>query len=55
MDKQFLYIITGLPYSGKTTLKTEMMRRFGYPTVSVDEYLSKGNYIVEEMTQKDWD
>ena len=55
MHKQRLYIITGLPYSGKTTLKTEIVKLFNFPVVSVDEFLDIGNYMVEEMEQKDWD
>lgn len=55
MNKQTLYIITGLPYSGKTTLTNELVKRFHFTVASVDEVLEKGNYVVELMTQQDWD
>ena len=50
-----LYIITGLPYAGKTTLVHELVRRFGFTTISVDEFIDRGSYVVERMTQADWD
>jgi len=49
-----LYIVTGLPYAGKTTLTNKLVERFGYEVVSVDEQIDQGNYIVEKMTQDDW-
>jgi len=52
--KQALYIVTGLPYSGKTTLTNELVKRFGFAVASVDEFLDKGSYVVEKMTQEDW-
>ena len=54
MGKQVLYIITGLPYSGKSTLTKELVRRLDLDTASVDEYLDKGKYVVEKMVQDDW-
>lgn len=54
MSQQFLLIITGLPFSGKTTLANILIRKFGYITVSVDEFIDSGNYIVEKMVQDDW-
>lgn len=54
MDKQILYIITGLPYSGKTTLTKELVKSLGFATASVDEFLNKGKYVIEKMTQDDW-
>jgi len=53
--KEMLYIITGLPYTGKTTLTQELVRRFGFTTISVDEFIDRGSYVVERMTQADWD
>lgn len=54
VGKQTLYIITGLPYSGKTILSNELVKRFKFIVCSVDEELDKGNYIVERMVQRDW-
>ena len=53
--KEMLYIITGLPYAGKTTLVHELVRRFGFTAISVDEFIDQGGYVVERMTQADWD
>lgn len=55
MNKLTLYIITGLPYAGKTTLTNELVKRSKFTVVSVDEAIDEGGYIVEQMTQKDWD
>lgn len=54
MSKQFLCIITGLPYSGKTTLTKELVRRFGFTVASVDEVMEEGHYSSEKMNQDDW-
>jgi predicted kinase len=54
VNKQRLFIITGLPYSGKTTLVNELVRRFDFTVVSVDEVLDENNFVVEKMTQDDW-
>jgi predicted kinase len=51
---QILYIVTGLPFSGKTTLTEKLKNRFSFKVASVDEMLDKGNYVVEEMSQDDW-
>lgn len=53
MAKQVLYIVTGLPYSGKTILTKELVRKLGVSVASVDDFLDK--YIVKNMAQKDWD
>jgi len=52
--KQTLYIVTGLPFSGKTTLSKELIQRFGFEIASVDEMLDKGHYVVETMSYDDW-
>jgi len=49
-----LYILTGLPYSGKTTLTRELVGRFGFSSVSMDDIMDEKGYEVEEMTQEDW-
>lgn len=52
--KQFLYIVTGLPFAGKTTLTKKLVERFGFEVASVDEMLDKGNFVVEKMSYDDW-
>lgn len=32
-----LYIMVGLPYAGKTTLRNKMVKRFGFNVISIDE------------------
>lgn len=54
MLKQYLYILTGLPYSGKTTLRNELVKRFHFTVASVDEQIDKKEFKVEQMTQEDW-
>ena len=54
MDKQIVYILTGLPYAGKTTLRRELVSRFGFSFVSVDDLIDENGFIVEEMSQEDW-
>lgn len=49
-----LYILTGLPYSGKTTLTKELVKRFGFSSVSMDDVMDEKGYEVEQMTQEDW-
>ncbi len=54
MAKQTLYIITGLPYAGKSTLTEQLIKKFDFAAASVDEFINKGKYAVDEMTQEDW-
>lgn len=54
MGKQYLYIITGLPFSGKTTLTRKLVKQFGLEVASVDEMLDRGNFVVEKMSYDDW-
>lgn len=49
-----LYILTGLPYSGKTILTKELTKRFGFSSVSMDDIMDEKGYEVEEMSQEDW-
>ena len=49
-----LYTLTGLPYSGKTTLTKELVKRFGFRSVSMDDVMDEKGYEVEQMTQEDW-
>lgn len=55
MTKQTLYILTGLPYAGKTTLRNELVRRFGFASISIDEINDDKGRKVEAMAQSDWD
>lgn len=52
--KQFLYIVTGLPFAGKTTLTKKLVEQFGFEVASVDEMLEKGKFVVEKMSDDDW-
>ncbi len=54
MDKPKLYIITGLPYAGKTTLARKLKERFKVQYASVDEELARGHYDIPAMSQQDW-
>jgi predicted kinase len=54
MNKPKLYIITGLPYAGKSVLSRELVRRFNFGYASVDSEITKGDYDVTKMSQKDW-
>jgi predicted kinase len=49
-----LYILTGLPYSGKTTLTKELVNRFGFIKVSMDDIIDEKGFEIEDMTQEDW-
>ncbi len=51
-----LYILTGLPYSGKTTLRKALVERLHSEAVSVDEIMdAKDMWRVGHPTQEDWD
>lgn len=52
--KQYLYIVTGLPYSGKSTLIKALVKRFGFNVASTDEMIEKEHYDVPKMKQDDW-
>ncbi len=54
MSKQSFYIMCGLPYSGKSTLTKELVKRFGFSVGSMDAILDERNFEVEKMTQDDW-
>ncbi len=51
---QILYILCGLPYSGKTTLANELVRRFGFKTASVDDIMDEKEIDSDTMSQEDW-
>lgn len=48
-----LYILTGLPYSGKTTLRKALVQRLRVQTVSVDEMMSTAFTLFEEPTNEE--
>lgn len=54
MNKGFLYTLTGLPYSGKTTLTNELVKRFGFKIASMDDIMSDMGLDPVKMTQDDW-
>jgi predicted kinase len=54
MSLQTLYILTGLPYAGKSTLRKRLIDRYGLSYVSVDELIDRRNLDTEVMTQDDW-
>ncbi len=50
-----LYILAGLPYSGKTTLRKELVKRLNFDCVSVDEIMKDKNmWRSGHPTQDDW-
>lgn len=50
-----LYIMCGLPYSGKTTLQKELVKRLGFQAVSVDRIMDEKDMWREgHPTQEDW-
>lgn len=53
--KPILYILCGLPYSGKTTLARELSRRSGFEIVSMDNVMDEEGLDPITMTQTDWD
>ena len=56
MAKNILYIMTGLPYSGKTTLVKNIIRKINCKVISTDEILrEKGFWKEKEPMQKDWE
>lgn len=54
MGKPILYIVTGLPFSGKSVLSRELVRRFGFGYASVDDEITSGGHDVTTMDQSDW-
>lgn len=54
MKNTKLYIMTGLPYSGKSTLTKKLVERFSFSVASMDEVIDENNFEIAEMTQEDW-
>ncbi len=54
-NRPMLYILCGLPYSGKTTLQKELVKRLGLQAVSVDRIMDERDMWREgHPTQEDW-
>ena len=53
--KPTLYNLTGLPYSGKSTLTKTLVDKFNLQVVSVDSKIKKRGLKVDQMAQRDWD
>lgn len=50
-----LYIMTGLPYAGKTVLRKALVQRLHFEAVSVDEIMNERDMWREgHPTQEDW-
>ena len=54
MNKPTLYILTGLPFSGKTSLTRKLVKRFGFKVASMDEIMSEKGLTPDTMSQDDW-
>ncbi len=50
-----LYIITGLPYAGKSTLTKKLVEKFNFTVTSVDKFLDTKDFKSDTMSQADWD
>jgi predicted kinase len=56
MAENTLYIMTGLPYSGKTTLVKKLVKKIKCKVVSVDEILKqKDLWKDQHPTQENWE
>ncbi len=56
-EKPTLYILCGLPFSGKSRLARELSQRFGFPIVSIDTIRENRGFSWEEnekVTIEDW-
>lgn len=53
-----LYILCGLAFAGKTTLANELVKRFGFTRITIDEINNErgvGKSPNEMITQNEWD
>src|SRR5258707_7365859 len=57
MNEPVLYIMCGLPFSGKTTLAQTLSRRFRFPLVAIDTIREERGFTWEDnakVTVEDW-
>lgn len=57
MNKQCLYILCGLPFAGKTTLAKELVKRFGWVRVDLDQINDErglGGLGNDDISDEDW-
>src|SRR6266852_5406016 len=57
MNEPTLYIMCGLPFSGKTVLAQKLSDRFGFPIVGIDNIREERGFSWEEnakVTAEDW-
>src|SRR5258708_7804853 len=57
MSEPILYIMCGLPFSGKTTLAQELSKRFGIAIVGIDNIREERGFSWlenEKVTAEDW-
>lgn len=52
--KTKLYIMCGLPYSGKSTLTKKLVEKFNFSVASMDEVIDERGFEITEMAQEDW-
>ncbi len=52
-----LYIMCGLPYSGKTVLAKKLSKKYGWKLVEIDGIKARHGFagIWQDMKMKDWD
>src|SRR5229473_1887259 len=58
MNAPTLYIMCGLPFSGKTVLATELSKRLDYQIVSIDSIREEKGFSWEDndkVTSDDWE
>jgi predicted kinase len=58
MTKNRLYILCGIPFSGKSVLANELVKRYGYTRIDLDEVKFQifGKDITDsEIDQAGWD
>lgn len=57
LPKPMLYILCGLPFSGKTTLAKELVKRFGFIRVDLDQINTErglGSKSNDDISDEDW-
>lgn len=54
MSQPTAYILIGRSFAGKSTLRKELAKRFGFSVASVDWKIEEHGLKISEMTQDDW-